>query len=64
MQGVILLSLLVLAHAAPAVEYVRPIDQDCVSTAPGDVSLFPKEFMVAGEVSPKESSTEVRLIDI
>jgi hypothetical protein len=60
MQTLVLLSLIALAKAAATVDYVRPINQDCVSTASGDVSLFPKQFMVAGEVSPKESSTEVR----
>jgi hypothetical protein len=60
MQALVLLSLLVLAHAAPVVEYARPVNQDCLSTPSGEVSLFPKEFMIAGEVSPKEGSTQVR----
>jgi hypothetical protein len=60
MQTLVLLSLAVLAHAAPSVDYVRPINQDCLPTPAGDASLFPKEFMVAGEVSPKEKFTQVR----
>lgn len=60
MQTLVLVSIVLLAHAASAVDYVRPINQDCLSGSSGDVSLFPTEFMATGEVIPKDSYTEVR----
>jgi len=60
MQTLVLLSIAVMARAALAVDYVRPINQDCLSLPSGDVSLFPTEFMITGEVIPMDSYTEVR----
>lgn len=59
MRAFILLALLASASAVAQAQYVRPTNSDCVSAPSGDVSLFPKEYMVAGDVTQQPFFTEV-----
>ena len=59
MQAYILLALLAVASTATQAQYVRPINADCVASPSGDASLFPKEYMLAGDVTQQPFYTQV-----